>query len=353
MGNSGSDAAMAAALLAAQQQHKSLMSTSNEALAKLNIDVKNFKLEPTMQQHHNQLAGAYFSIMNGFGLEDLTARKSLQKTPKASKSSHNDDDDDIDDENDIDDDDNDDDNDDYDDTNSSSMMKTSPNKSESPSCSSSGRHRPTSRGGASSALVSSSGHSLDPHDDDHSSMTPSSSRSISPSSSSYRGTGADGVKVNGSGAGAAGVSAAGFDPNVLSGLNNAFPGLAAAAAASTLPSDPLSAAAAIGVNPAQLPLTNNVASMLATRKRRSERDSTGERNKKIKPVPDDKKDDAYWERRRKNNEAAKRSRDLRRQKEDEIAVRAAFLEQENLKLRAQVTILKAELSKLHFMIYNR
>lgn len=76
-------------------------------------------------------------------------------------------------------------------------------------------------------------------------------------------------------------------------------------------------------------------------------------NKKIKPVPADKKDEAYWERRRKNNEAAKRSRDLRRQKEDDIAVKATVLEQENLKLKAQVTILKAELSKLHFMLYNR
>ena len=75
--------------------------------------------------------------------------------------------------------------------------------------------------------------------------------------------------------------------------------------------------------------------------------------KKIKPVPADKKDEAYWERRRKNNEAAKRSRDLRRQKEDDIAVKATVLEQENLKLKAQVTILKAELSKLHFMLYNR
>jgi len=35
----------------------------------------------------------------------------------------------------------------------------------------------------------------------------------------------------------------------------------------------------------------------------------------------DTKDDAYWERRRKNNEAAKRSRDARRAKEDEIALR--------------------------------
>ncbi|RUS76495.1 hypothetical protein EGW08_015749 [Elysia chlorotica] len=66
-----------------------------------------------------------------------------------------------------------------------------------------------------------------------------------------------------------------------------------------------------------------------------------------------KKDDAYWDRRRKNNEAAKRSRDARRQKEEEIAMRAAFLEQENLKLRAQVAILKNETAKLHYMLYNR
>lgn len=76
-------------------------------------------------------------------------------------------------------------------------------------------------------------------------------------------------------------------------------------------------------------------------------------SKKSKTVPDEKKDDAYWERRRKNNEAAKRSRDARRQKEEEIAMRAAFLEQENLKLRAQVAILKNETAKLHYMLYNR
>ena len=68
---------------------------------------------------------------------------------------------------------------------------------------------------------------------------------------------------------------------------------------------------------------------------------------------DEKKDDSYWERRRKNNEAAKRSRDSRRAKEEEIALRAAFLEQENLKLRAQVAILKNETAKLHYMLYQR
>ncbi|XP_053631232.2 uncharacterized protein [Cherax quadricarinatus] len=64
------------------------------------------------------------------------------------------------------------------------------------------------------------------------------------------------------------------------------------------------------------------------------------------------KDEAYWERRRKNNEAAKRSRDARRAKEDEIAIRAAFLEQENLKLRVEVASLKSETSKLRCLLYT-
>lgn len=45
-------------------------------------------------------------------------------------------------------------------------------------------------------------------------------------------------------------------------------------------------------------------------------------------VPDELKDDKYWARRRKNNIAAKRSRDARRQKENQIAMRARFLEKE-------------------------
>lgn len=105
------------------------------------------------------------------------------------------------------------------------------------------------------------------------------------------------------------------------------------------------------------PLTSH----LLQRKRRAEsrsssnnnQDNIDSENKKLKHVPEDKKDNSYWERRRKNNEAAKRSRDNRRCKEEEIAMRAAFLEQENLKLRAQVAILKNETAKLHYMLYNR
>lgn len=74
--------------------------------------------------------------------------------------------------------------------------------------------------------------------------------------------------------------------------------------------------------------------------------------KRGRQIPDTNKDAAYWERRRKNNEAAKRSRDSRRAKEDEIAIRAAFLEQENLKLRVEVAALKNETAKLRCMLYN-
>ncbi|XP_052282356.1 thyrotroph embryonic factor-like isoform X2 [Dreissena polymorpha] len=50
-------------------------------------------------------------------------------------------------------------------------------------------------------------------------------------------------------------------------------------------------------------------------------------------VDDSAKDDKYWQRRKKNNVAAKRSRDARRVKENQIAMRAAFLEKQNDTLR--------------------
>lgn len=56
-------------------------------------------------------------------------------------------------------------------------------------------------------------------------------------------------------------------------------------------------------------------------------------------------DDKYWARRRKNNMAAKRSRDARRLKENQIAIRASFLEKENTALRQEVAELRKELSK--------
>lgn len=55
------------------------------------------------------------------------------------------------------------------------------------------------------------------------------------------------------------------------------------------------------------------------------------------------KDIAYLERRRKNNAAAKKSRDRRRMKEDEIAVKAAFLQRENIRLNFELDSCKQQL----------
>lgn len=57
------------------------------------------------------------------------------------------------------------------------------------------------------------------------------------------------------------------------------------------------------------------------------------------------KDNAYYERRRKNNAAAKKSRDRRRIKEDEIAIRAAFLERENMELKIELAATKRQLAQ--------
>ncbi|XP_072229867.1 HLF transcription factor, PAR bZIP family member b isoform X2 [Leuresthes tenuis] len=62
-------------------------------------------------------------------------------------------------------------------------------------------------------------------------------------------------------------------------------------------------------------------------------------------IPNDLKDDKYWARRRKNNLAAKRSRDARRLKENQIAIRAGFLEKENGALRLEVADLRKELGR--------
>nr|ACZ94038.1 giant [Oncopeltus fasciatus] len=89
---------------------------------------------------------------------------------------------------------------------------------------------------------------------------------------------------------------------------------------------------------------------------RSGKQQQGGRNRGAGSSPNhsetDEKDAAYWERRRKNNEAAKRSRDARRAKEDEIAIRAAFLEQENLKLKYQIAAITEEYNHMRRMFYD-
>lgn len=69
-----------------------------------------------------------------------------------------------------------------------------------------------------------------------------------------------------------------------------------------------------------------------------------------RPIPEAQKDAKYFERRKRNNEAAKKSRDARKIREDRIAFRAALLEQENSILRAQVLALRDELQTVRQLL---
>lgn len=60
------------------------------------------------------------------------------------------------------------------------------------------------------------------------------------------------------------------------------------------------------------------------------------RRRSKKPVPDEKKDEIYWRRRHKNNLAAKRSREARRQKETDLTKKATILEMEHEKLKSEL-----------------
>jgi hypothetical protein len=74
--------------------------------------------------------------------------------------------------------------------------------------------------------------------------------------------------------------------------------------------------------------------------------------KKRRAIPVEQKDSHYWDKRRKNNESAKRSRDIKREKENRVYVRNTFLEQENLQLKTQVTLYEAEIEKLRCIAYG-
>jgi len=69
-------------------------------------------------------------------------------------------------------------------------------------------------------------------------------------------------------------------------------------------------------------------------------------------VPDELKNTKYWAKRCTNNEAAKRSREARRLKENQIAMRARYLEEENNVLKAEVEELKKENGELRRSMQN-
>lgn len=70
-------------------------------------------------------------------------------------------------------------------------------------------------------------------------------------------------------------------------------------------------------------------------------------------VSDVEKDDKYWKRRKRNNEAARRSRDMRRQKEIEISMKWKDLEQENARLKKELQKLKDRADELERQLMEK
>ena len=60
----------------------------------------------------------------------------------------------------------------------------------------------------------------------------------------------------------------------------------------------------------------------------------------------DRKDDRYWEKRGKNNIAARRSREARRLKENQISLRTSFLEKQNAALKSALQMFHEKNEKL-------
>ncbi|XP_062566921.1 hepatic leukemia factor-like isoform X4 [Saccostrea cucullata] len=126
-----------------------------------------------------------------------------------------------------------------------------------------------------------------------------------------------------------------FEPHLHSSMNYALK------PEKGLPPTPPAAAAASASSPT---LARALAAVQQTQKRpRSEK----------KPIPNEQKDGKYFERRKRNNLAAKKSRDARKAREDEIAIRASFLEKENAILRAQVGTLREEANSLKQLLLQK
>ncbi|XP_030209525.1 nuclear factor interleukin-3-regulated protein [Gadus morhua] len=70
-------------------------------------------------------------------------------------------------------------------------------------------------------------------------------------------------------------------------------------------------------------------------------------------IPDEKKDNVYWERRRKNNEAAKRSREKRRMNDVVLETKLMALGEENATLKAELLSLKLKFGLLSSEAYTQ
>ncbi len=77
------------------------------------------------------------------------------------------------------------------------------------------------------------------------------------------------------------------------------------------------------------------------------------RKRKKIPVSDEKKNQRYWERRIRNNDAARKSREAKRIRDNQILMRAKYLEQENETLRKELEECRARNFQLRNALENQ
>jgi hypothetical protein len=98
--------------------------------------------------------------------------------------------------------------------------------------------------------------------------------------------------------------------------------------------------------------SNSLGGNIISEQSHSENDGLDDPQAKRKRVPisPGKKDEKYWDRRRKNNLAAKRSREAKRQKMEDELHKAKDALQENQKLKQEIEVLKAEINSLRRLL---
>lgn len=112
-----------------------------------------------------------------------------------------------------------------------------------------------------------------------------------------------------------------------------------AAAASSGSEGPLSFTdEAVSILTSSSLLTRSLLGRTSAIKRKESPAATARRKREF--IPQDKKDESYWDKRKKNNEAAKRSREKRRVNDMVLESRVLALLEENAQLRAELLALK-------------
>lgn len=74
--------------------------------------------------------------------------------------------------------------------------------------------------------------------------------------------------------------------------------------------------------------------------------------KRSRTVPDEEKDASYFEKRARNNQSAKRSRDTRRIREEQIQERVNFFERENSRLARENQAIQYQISQLQTLYHG-